>query len=51
MEMLARAQHRLYAAKAKHEKLKWALFRAKEKRQRNREEEEEELESTPESSP
>ena len=45
------SQHRLYAAKAKREKLKQALFRAKEKRRRNREEEEEELESTLESSP
>ena len=42
------SQHRLYAAKAKREKLKRALFRAKEKRRRNREEE---LESIPESSP
>ena len=49
------SQHRLYAAKAKREKLKQALFRAKEKRRHNREEEEEEeeeeLESTLESSP
>jgi hypothetical protein len=43
------SQHRLYATIAKCEKLKRALFRAKEKRRRNREEEE--LESTPESSP
>jgi hypothetical protein len=45
------SQHRLYAAKAKREKLKRALFRAKETRRRNREEEEEELESIMDSSP
>jgi len=44
------SQHRLYAAKAKREKLKRALFRAKETRRRNREEEEE-LESIIDSSP
>lgn len=36
------SQRRLHAAKAKREKLKRALFRAKEKRQRDREVEEEE---------
>ena len=36
-------QHRLHAAKAKREKLKRALFHAKEKQRRDREAEEEEL--------
>jgi len=40
------SQCRLHAAKAKHEKLKRALFRAKEKRRRDRAAENEELEDS-----
>jgi hypothetical protein len=40
------SQRRLHAAKAKREKLKRALFRAKEKRRRDREVEEEDLEDS-----
>jgi hypothetical protein len=40
------SQRRLHAAKAKREKLKRALFRAKEKREHDREAENEELEDS-----